>query len=255
MSGKTAREERREQRLREEGEAEGQDRRQRLLKLGSAVAFLAIVAVVVAVVISQSQSGGGGGGTAADASLVRSELTGIPQSGMVLGQPSAKVTLFEFGDLQCPVCKSYSEEVIPPLIESEVRSGKAKIEFRNFTIISEESVPAGAAAIAAGRQGRGWNYLELFYRNQGTERSGYVTDAFMTKIARGAGVPDLARWNRERKSKAILDQVRATTSEAERLGFSGTPSFAVKGPASGGMKTLGTPESATAIEEAIAQAG
>lgn len=255
MSGRKAREERREQRLHEESEVERQERRQRLLKLGSAVAFLAIVAVVVAVVVSQSQSGGGGGGTAADVSLVRGELAGIPQSGMALGQPSAKVTLFEFGDLQCPVCKSYSEEVIPPLIESEVRSGKAKIEFRNFTIISEESVPAGAAAIAAGKQGRGWNYLELFYRNQGTERSGYVTDAFMAKIARGAGVPDIARWNRERKSKAILDKVRATTSEAERLGFSGTPSFAVKGPAGGGMKTLGTPESAGAIEEAINRAG
>lgn len=256
MSGKSARQERREQRLQEEGEAQSQERRQRLLKLGAAVAFLAIVAVAVAIVVSQSGGGGGSaGGTAADVSLVRGELAGVPQSGLVLGQPGAKVTVFEYGDLQCPVCKAYSEEVIPKLIESEVRSGKAKIEFRNFTIISEQSVPAGAAAIAAGRQGRGWNYVELFYRNQGEERSGYVTDAFMTKIAKGAGVPDLARWNRERKSKAVVDQVKATTSEAERLGFSGTPSFAVQGPASAGMKTLGTPESAGAIEEAISKAG
>lgn len=254
MSGKKAREERREQRLHEESEVERQERRQRLLKLGSAVAFLAIVAVAVAVVISQSQSGGGGG-SVADAGLVGKELEGIPQSGLVLGQPSAKVTLFEFGDLQCPVCKAYSEEIVPSVIESEVRGGKAKIEFRNFTIIGPESVPAGAAAIAAGKQGRGWNYLELFYRNQGEERSGYVTDKFMTKIAKGAGVRDIARWNRERKSKAILNQVAATTAEAERLAFNGTPSFAVEGPASGGLKTLGTPGSATAIEEAIKQAG
>lgn len=254
MSGRKAREERREERLREESDVERQERRQRLLKLGAAAAFLAIVAVAVAVVVSQSQ-GGGGGGSVADAGLVGKELEGIPQSGLVLGRPSARVTLFEFGDLQCPVCKAYSEEIVPSVIESEVRGGKAKIEFRNFTIISQESVPAGAAAIAAGKQGRGWNYLELFYRNQGTESSGYVTDAFMTKIARGAGVPDIARWNRERKSKAILDQVARTTAEAQRLAFSGTPSFAVEGPASHGLKTLETPNSAAAIEEAISQAG
>ena len=86
---------------------------------------------------------------------------------MTLGEPQAKVTLLEFGDLQCPVCKGFAEEIIPDVIDSKVRSGEAKIEFHNFTIINEESVPAGAAAIAAGEQGRGWNFVELFYRNQG----------------------------------------------------------------------------------------
>lgn len=254
MSGRKDREERREQRLREESEAEAQARRQRLLKLGSAAAFLAIVAVAVAIVVSQGQ-GGSGGGQAEGAGAVRQELAGIPQSGLVLGKPNAKVTLFEYGDLQCPVCKQYSEEVVPDVIESKVRNGVVKIEFRNYTIIGPESVPAGAAAIAAGKQGRGWNYLELFYRNQGTESSGYVTDSFMTEIAKAAGVPDIARWNRERKSKAILDEVSRTTAEARRLGFEGTPSFAVKGPGTAGMESLGTPGSASALEAAIDKAG
>jgi protein-disulfide isomerase len=253
VSGKKAREERRDQRLREESEVESQERRQRLLKLGAAAGFLAIAAVAVAIVVSQGQ-GGGGAGKLADVSVVRNQLDGIPQSGLVLGEPSAKVTLFEFGDLQCPVCKAYSEEIVPTVIDSRVRSGEAKIEFRNFTIIGPQSTPAGAAAIAAGKQGRGWNYLELFYRNQGTEGSGYVTDSFMTEIAKGAGVPDIARWNRDRKSKAVLGQVSSTTAEAQRLAFSGTPSFAVEGPGSHGLKTLGTPGSASAIETAIDQA-
>jgi protein-disulfide isomerase len=253
VSGRKDREERRQQRLEEEGEAEARERRQRLLKLGSAVAFLAIVAVAVAIVVSQGQGGGGGGGKLEDVGLVRRQLEGIPQKDLVLGNPGAKVTLFEYGDLQCPVCKAYAEEIVPTVIESKVLGGAAKVEFRNFTIIGPESVPAGAAAIAAGRQGRGWNYLELFYRNQGEERSGYVTDQFMTEVAKGAGVPDLARWNRERKSKALVAEVESTTAEAQRLGFEGTPSFAVKGP-SGGLETLGTPGSAGAIEAAIDKA-
>jgi protein-disulfide isomerase len=103
-------------------------------------------------------------------------------------------------------------------------------------------------------QGRGWNYLELFYRNQGTEGSGYVTDSFMTDIAKAARVPDIAQWNRDRKSKSVLSEVSRTTSEAQRLGFNGTPSFAVKGPHSNGLETLGTPGSASALETAIDQA-
>ena len=232
----------------------GEERRRRLLQLASAAAFLAIVTVAVLIVVSQNQTSGGDT-ELEDTGLVAAQLNGIPQNGMALGRPGAKVTLVEFGDLQCPVCRAFSEEVIPDVIESKVRSGEAKIEFRNYTIISEESIPAGAAAIAAGRQGHGWTFVELFYRNQGPEASGYVTDAFLTEIARGAGVRDIARWNRARRSDQVLGEVRRTTEEAQRLGFTGTPSFAVEGPGTSGLRTLGTPGSAGELEAAIDSAG
>ena len=250
MSGKSSREARREGRLLADGAGMQEERRKRLLQIGSAAAFLAVVVVAVLIVVNQSESDGG------DTSLesvatVRSELEGIPQSGLTLGDPAAEVTLVEFGDLQCPVCKGFAEEVIPAVVDSKVRSGEAKIEFRNFTIIGEESVPAAAAAIAAGKQRRGWNFVELFYRNQGIEASGYVTDEFLTEIARGAGVPDIAQWNRDRKSNAVLRQVQSETDEAESLGLSGTPSFAITGPNARGKEVLGTPGSAGGLEEAI----
>ncbi len=259
MSGKQERERRREERVQREAETHGQERRRRLIQLAGAATLLVLVVVAVVIVISQSQGGGGGGGGGGDTELtdvglVKNQLRGIPQHGMVLGEPSAKVTLIEFGDLQCPVCKAYSEEVIPQIVSGPVRDGEAKIEFRNFTIISQQSVPAGAAAIAAGEQGRAWNYIELFYRNQGEEGSGYVTDAFMTSIAKGAGVPSLKKWNAGRESKPVVAEVARTTKQAsEEFEFTGTPSFVVKGP--GGAESLGTPGSAEAIEEAIRGAG
>ena len=157
---------------------------------------------------------------------------------MTLGDKNAPVELIEFGDLQCPVCKEYSEKVLPPVIEGQVAQGQAKITFRNFTIIGPQSAPAGAAALAAGEQGRGWNYLELFYRNQGTENSGYADDEFLTAVAKGAGVKNIAKWNEERNGAKLTDEVEATTAEAKRLGFSGTPSFAIKGPGTEGLKLL-----------------
>jgi protein-disulfide isomerase len=255
MSGRQDREARREERLREEDQVGAAERRQRLVKLGSAAGFLALVVVAVLVVVSQSQTGGGDAGNIADTAEVNQQLNGIPQNGMTLGEPSAKVTLLEFGDLQCPFCKGVSESLLPEVIENQIRNGEAKLAFNNFTIIGPESTPAGAAAIAAGEQGRGWSFVELFYRNQGAEDTGYVTDAFLTAIAKGAGVPDIAKWNADRKSERTLAQVAATTAEAERLGFSSTPSFAVKGPGTTGVETLGTPDSAGDLESTIEQAG
>ncbi len=254
MSNKREREKRREERLQAEAEAQGEDRRKRLIQLGSAAVFLAIVVVAVLIVVSQSGNGGGGGTDISDVSQVNGQLKGIPQSGMVLGDPKAKVTLLEFGDLQCPVCAEYSKQVLPQVIDGDVRQGTAKIDFRNFTIIGPQSTPAGAAAIAAGKQGRGWTFVELFYRNQGTEGSGYVTDDFLTALAKAAGVADIAKWNADRKSKSVLHEVAATTAQANNLGFTGTPSFATQ-TQSGGLNPLGTPGSATAIESAIQQAG
>lgn len=255
MSGRRDREARREERLREEEQAGTAERRQRTVKLASAGAFLALVVVAVLIVVSSGSNGGGDSSNIVEANEVDQLLAGISQKGMVLGDPGAKVKVIEFGDLQCPVCKGYSEEVLPQVIENRVRSGEAKLDFRNFTIIGPQSKPAGAAAIAAGEQGRGWNFVELFYRNQGTEDSGYADDEFLTAIARAAGVPDLAEWNRARKSPAVIAQVEKTSAEAENLGFTGTPSFALEGPGANGVEAIGTPESVGALESAIEKAG
>lgn len=253
MSNKREREKRREQRLLEETEAGGGDRRARLLQLGAGAVFLVIVAVVVLIV---ANSGGESGGDVKleETAAVKGLLKGIQQEKTTLGDPKAPVELIEYGDLQCPICKAYSEEILPKVIEGQVRKGEAKITFHNFVIIGPQSFPAGAAALAAGEQGVGWNYIELFYRNQGKENSGYATDAFMESVAKGAGVKNLAKWNEERKSGALKQAVQKTTSQAQTYGFTGTPSFAIKGPGTNGVKLLGTPESTGAIEEAIKEA-
>lgn len=230
------------------------ERRQRLIKLASAAAFLAIVAVAVAIAVAATQTEGGDTEVEGAAAITR-QLAGIPQNGMVLGERSAKVSLVEFGDLQCPACRAYAEEILPEVIESKVRGGAAKLDFRNYTIIGAESLPAGAAAVAAGAQGRGWSFVELFYRNQGFEGTGYVTDEFLTAIAEAAGVPDIERWDRDRRGKRILAAVERTTAEARDLGLDSTPSFAVEGPRTDGLEVVEETGSAGELEEAIERAG
>jgi protein-disulfide isomerase len=254
MSNKREREKRREERLQEEAKVDTGERRTKLLQFGAGAVFLVIVAVVVLIIANSGGNGGGDAENLQEVSQVDSLIDKSPQDELTLGKPEAKVELVEYGDLQCPVCKAYSEEVLPQVIENKVDSGEAKITFKNFTIIGEQSAPAGAAAIAAGLQGRGWNYLELFYRNQGIENSGYADDKFLTAVAKASGVKDIAQWETDRKNAKVTGEVEDTTAEAQRLGFSGTPSFAIKGPGSSGLELLGNPSTPEEFEEAIDQA-
>lgn len=220
------RKELKEKRLAAEKQAKGGDQRQNVIKAIAAVAFLAIVGVIVVVVVA----GSGGGDSAKSDSEIDKLLNGIPQQGLVLGEPDAKATLVEFGDLQCPACRDFAENALPELIEDEVRPGRAKIEFLNWPILGPDSTTAGKAALAASLQGRYWQFIEFFYANQGTEGSGYVTDEFLTDIAEQAGVEDIDKWNEDRNLPKWEDQILATDEQAIELQFSGTPSFALRQP-------------------------
>lgn len=260
MSQAEEREKRREERQRAEAEDSAHERRQRLIKLVSAAVFLAIIAIVVAVIVSQSGGGSKGGGTdLSGAGKVQAELKGLPQNGPVLGEPSAKVTLIEYGDLQCSTCKAYADSIMPQLFSGPVRSGQAKIEFRAWPIIGPDSIPAAEGAYAAGQQGRFWSYIDLFYANQGGENSGYVTDDFQTAVAKGAGVPNIDKWNQDRKDPRWKRLLKQHEQQAQAFGFTGTPSFAIQS-AGGGAKPVpgqvgGSVLSLGDLEAAINQAG
>ncbi len=243
-----SREELRKDRIEADAAAADQERRQRLMKLIGAAVGAAVLIVVVAIVVSQS----GGDDSKSPESAPKGLLGGIPQSGTILGDPSAPVTVTEYGDLQCPICKEYSQTVVPEVINGPVRSGNAKLEFKNWVIIGPQSVTAAKASLAAAKQNRYWQFIEAFYANQGEENSGYVTDAFLLRIAQAAGVPDIAKWQTDRKAVPTAD-LKAIDKEASGpLGFTGTPSFAITG-ADGKTKPLGTVD-ANAIKQAIAGA-
>ena len=255
MSNQRDREKRREERLAAESSAESGERRTRLLQFAAGGVFLAIIIVVVVIIAVGSGGGGGDASNIEHTEEVTKTVAGVPQEKLTLGKSTAPVTLYMYGDLQCPICKEYIEEILPEIIEKEVKTGKVKLTYRDFIIISEESIPAGEAAYAAGEQGKGWSFIETFYRNQGEERSGYVTEEFIESIAEAAGVPDMAQFNKERKSGKFKKEVDATTKQASStFGFEGTPSFAVEGPSSNGIELIGTPETQGQLEERIEKA-
>ncbi len=250
---KELREQAREQRRQAEAKAAEDARRKRLVQFGAVAFFAALVVVGVLIVVSQSGSDSGGdSGSIEGADRIAAELKGVPQDGTTLGDPGATVSITEYGDLQCPVCAAFSEQVVPSLIDHEIKSGDARMEFKNFTIIGPDSETAAKASLAAAEQGRYWQFIELFYANQGPENSGYVTDDFLTAVAEGAGVPEIDKFNADREDPALDQRVAAVQSEAADLGLNSTPSLVVEGPS--GSKTLVSPTLAE-LQQAIEAVG
>jgi protein-disulfide isomerase len=218
----------------EQARVERDLRRRRVKWLGAVLVL--VVSAVIAVLVATGQSAAPpkvaprSAQARALSATVTALLAGVPQHGDVLGSPTSPVTLQYFGDLECPVCRSFTTQALPSIIHRWVRGGELKIEYRSLeTATREPQVFASqqVAALAAGRQNRMWNFLETFYAEQGEEDSGYATEAFIQGIATQVPGLDLARWSAARAETALGQAVVSDAQAAAHDGLNGTPAFLI----------------------------
>ena len=219
----------RERRLALEASAAQAAARRRNLTLLGAVLAAAVVIVGVAVLVSRNNGPTSTGGTDTQKSTQVAQLfSGVPEHGTVLGNPSAKFTLIEFADLQCPVCQRYTLEVLPSVIQRYVRTGKIKMDFKLRTFIGPDSVKAARVAAAAAQQSRIWQFADLFYHQQGEENSGYVTADFLKRIANGTPGLNASKALAQANSAASAKLIDSDESLANTLGSNSTPNFYIR---------------------------
>ncbi len=234
-------EEARARRLAEEQARAERARRQQRTRMIGGVVLLAVIVVAAAIVISTggAKKGGIQTGTQASATVtsVNSLLAGIPQSGNVLGSPNAPITMTYYGDLKCPVCQAFTlQGGFSQLVSSDVRSGKVKVVYDAFCTATcsgpdpNEFPTQQAAALAAGKQNKFWQFAELFYHEQGDETDAYVTDSYLEGLARQVTGLNFAQWSSARSDPNLTAQVSAQQQSGKTIGVSGTPTLIFKGP-------------------------
>jgi protein-disulfide isomerase len=211
-------------------------RRRRLLQLGSVLGVAAILVAGFVVLNQKGKPSAGSGAAVAGAADARAMLRGVPQNGTSLGDPKAPLVLTEFADLQCPFCREYTQNVLPQIIQRYVRTKRLRLELRLQRFIGPQSDVAARAAQAAATRDRMWNFVDLFYRNQGMENSGYVTDSFLSRLATAAGLPPKLVLDGSRAA-ALEKPLAEAEAEARAAGLTSTPSFLI-GPKAGSGKVL-----------------
>lgn len=203
---------------------------------------LAAIAVVVALIVFQAMRSG-------ETKIPPRVATG---DGRVLGDENAPVTVIEYADFQCPVCKRAETSIISELEKTYVQQGKVKIEFRMFPIIGQESFNAAQAADAARDQGKFWEYHDALYNAQGVENGGNYTYEKLVALAKDVGL-DVPEFEATLSAGKYLAAIQEEKDEADANGVSSTPTFFV-----GDKKIVGAQpfvQFSTAIDAELARLG
>ena len=166
------------------------------------------------------------GSTLPDSATIEAQLGGIPQQGNVLGRASAPVTMVEYIDLQCPVCRQFETEVMPSIIQRYVRPGKVKVEVRPIAFIGPDSESGRRAMIAAEPQGKAFNFSQILYFNQGAENSGWLDDSMIASAATSVGLdPQTILDNMD--SQAVKERTAVYDQQSRTDAVSGTPTIGI----------------------------
>jgi protein-disulfide isomerase len=178
-------------------------------------------------------------------------LGGIAQDGAYLGPQDADTTITVFNDLQCGPCADYELDTVDPLVEEYARTGKARMEFRHFSLAPNDTTLAAIAAEAAGVQDRQWQYLDTFFRNQDAARTRAIDEEFLREVAEAVPELDTDQWLRDYRDPASEDRVRQDALLAAELKLPAEPAVVVSGP--GGQVELDESPTIDDIEAAVAQ--
>ena len=187
-------------------------RRGTLLKY--AIATMAALAIVGTLIALQVSAGGGG------------TVEPPVGEGRILGDPDAPVTIVEYADFQCPVCKRAATNLIPQIEADYVADGLVKIEYRYFPFLGQESWDAAQAAAAAEEQGRFWEYYAALYNAQGRENGGAFSYDRLLALAEEIGL-DMEQFDETLASNVSLASIQVESDAARDRGVSSTPTFYV----------------------------
>lgn len=136
-----------------------------------------------------------------------------------IGPANAPITIVEFFDYRCPYCHAALEWVSDLARDrSDVR-----VVFKELPILSDQSMEAARASIAAMPQGRYWAFHQALMGYQGDLDSTQIDT-----LARQAGI-DVARMRRAMQTPAITTLLEDNRARAVEYDISGTPGFIING--------------------------
>lgn len=144
----------------------------------------------------------------------------IPTAGEpAMGSSSAKVTIMEVSDYQCPFCKRQMLQTFPQLEAEYIKTGKVQYIFVDYPIAQLHPTAARSheAASCAGEQGKYWEMHKSIFTSPVAN-----DDAALIAQAKTVGI-DTARLQSCLTSGKYAEPVQASVRRMEQLGIAGTP--------------------------------
>jgi protein-disulfide isomerase len=174
--------------------------------------------------------------------LLLSRVPAAPPENVVLdlsnspaqGEPTARLTLIEFSDFQCPFCGRHDRDTAPQIDKEYVTAGKLRHVFVDFPLesIHKFAFKAAEAARCAGEQGKYWEMHHRLFENQNKLDP-------LTPHAEAIGL-DVPKFEECLNSGRQAAAIRQEVAEAQKAGVTSTPTFflAYTDPKTSKIKTV-----------------
>lgn len=139
----------------------------------------------------------------------------------VKGPDSAKVTVVEFSDFQCPACKSAHFQLTNLF---DKYGDKIKFVYRDFPLMGKhpDALPAAVAATCAGEQGKYWEMHDQLFRAKSLKENDFK--GFAKQLAL-----DGAKFEACIKKPEHATEVMKDLEDGQKYGVNSTPTFYVNG--------------------------
>lgn len=140
---------------------------------------------------------------------------------------SARFTIVEFSDFQCPACAA-AAPAVRTLVEQY--PDDVRLIYRHFPLrsIHQHAVTAAKAAEAAGAQGKFWEMHDALFAQQSEWSLKGNAQENMRAIAESLGL-DMTQYDEALQSAAVAQRVTDDEDAAAALNLNSTPSFYLNG--------------------------
>lgn len=153
-----------------------------------------------------------------------------PDDDPVQGKTTARVTLIQFLDYQCPFCKRHFDDTLPLIRKNYIDTGKVKFVVRDFPLTFHVNAYAAAeASECADEQGKFWPMHDLLYEEQSLWMDAPDPTEVFAAFADEIGL-DESEFLACIESGDMADEVSDDLEDGSASGISGTPGFWILGP-------------------------
>lgn len=166
------------------------------------------------------------------------DITGSPFK----GNANAPVTMAIFTDFECPYCRK-----LTPLLDQvfEKNSETVKLVFKNMPLkFHKMAEPSHRAAMAAGMQGKFWEYHDKLFAAK--KLNNELIDAIAQELAL-----DMDKFKKDMDSPVIQQKIRKDLIDAQKADVTGTPTVFINGRK---LSERSLPGFQTLIDEELAKA-
>lgn len=157
----------------------------------------------------------------------------VTEADHLLGPESARVTILEYSDFQCPFCA----QAAPALGELQAaHPDDVRVVFRHFPLSSHDKAQLSSqAAEAAALQDAFWEMHDLLFATQAEWSPLSEADfrSWLADQAASLGL-DVDQFVEDLDSQAVSERVQRDLDESAALGLPGTPSLVINGQYYGG---------------------